>query len=371
MFRFGALAAGAALALAAVVATPAAAAPPPPCNNAPQITDPQGDGHHAPTDVVSAWLTEAGGRLQAVVKVAAATPAPEHDDAEIPAARYAFLYSIGPQLRYVRATVPRSGPATFDQGAYTGADFISAGATAGLVEPGVGTGGTVTIDVPAVPTGTPLIGLRVLTSDGSDFVDHAPGGASPTDSARGADYIVGSCAPAAPAATTTAVGLRAPKSVKGRKTVTVTGTVSPARAGVPVTITRTANGKRAETRATSAADGSFSARIAIGETSNLRAAAEGIGSPELTVTARSTVRIKVRRHKNGSATVTGTVNPKLPGRIQWLRTNAVKPSARTTTRSNGTFRLRLKSPRKGRYQVVFIPADERAERSTSNTGVIR
>ena len=69
--------------------------------------------------------------------------------------------------------------------------------------------------------------------------------------------------------------------------------------------------------------------------------------------------------------MTGTVNPKLPGRIQWLRSNAVTPSARTTTRSNGTFTLRLKKPKRGRYQVVFIPSNERAERSMSNTGVIR
>ena len=83
------------------------------------------------------------------------------------------------------------------------------------------------------------------------------------------------------------------------------------------------------------------------------------------------MQIKVRNRKDGSAIVTGTVDPKLPGRIQWLRSNAVTPSARTTTRSNGTFRLRLKQPKTGRYQVVFIPSDERAERSTSNTGVIR
>ena len=370
MFRSRVLATGAS-SLAAFAALPvatAAAVPPAPCNNAPQITDAAGDGHHTPTDVLSAWWSEANGRLQATIKVAAGNLVPEHGDA--PGAQYAFIYSVGPQPRYVRGTIPVSGPPAFDHGTYTGTEFVSAGATAGVVEPVAGTGGTITIDVPAIPAGTPLIGLRVLTSDGPDFVDHAPGGAAPNDSARGADYIVGSCnAPAA--LTTTSVQLAAPKTVKGRKTVTVSGKVVPARAGVPVTITRTANKKGADTRVTSAADGSFTARIAISETSALRAVAEGIGSPELTVTARSTVKIKVRRHKDGSATVTGTVNPKLPGRIQWLRSNAVKPSARTTTRSNGTFRLRLKAPRKGRYQVVFIPSDERAERSTSNTGVIR
>jgi hypothetical protein len=88
------------------------------------------------------------------------------------------------------------------------------------------------------------------------------------------------------------------------------------------------------------------------------------------VLVRSKVRIKVARRHDGSALVTGTVDPKLPGRVLWLRSNAVTPSARTVAR-NGKFRLRLGHPRHGRYQVVFIPSGARAERSTSNTGVTR
>jgi membrane-bound lytic murein transglycosylase B len=42
-----------------------------------------------------------------------------------------------------------------------------------------------------------------------------------------------------------------------------------------------------------------------------------------------------------------------------------------TTAQGGRFTLRLKHPRPGRYQAIFIPTGERAERSTSNTGVIR
>jgi hypothetical protein len=68
--------------------------------------------------------------------------------------------------------------------------------------------------------------------------------------------------------------------------------------------------------------------------------------------------------------VSGTTSPKLTGRILWLRSNAIRPSARTTAR-NGRFTLRIKNPRRGRYQAVYIPNDNRAERSTSNTGVIR
>jgi hypothetical protein len=218
----------------------------------------------------------------------------------------------------------------------------------------------------------------VLTYDGisggvPDWVDHAPGGTDPADPARGADYFAGSCATATPppgtTPTTTSVQLSAPKTVTGRKTVTITGKVLPARAGVPVTLTRQARAT-ATTQATTAADGTFSARVPIAETTRLRAVAENVGSSELTVTAHSRVRIKLKRAKDGAVTVTGTVDPKLPGKVLWLRSNAATPTARANTR-NGTFRLRLKHPRPGRYQAVVIPNGDRAERATSNTGVIR
>ena len=222
--------------------------------------------------------------------------------------------------------------------------------------------------------GAKLAGAYVLTYDGVNsgvptWVDHAPGGDQPTDPSVGADYIAGSCNPgraAPPSPRRPQIG--APAKVTGRKTVTVTGKVLPARAGVAVTLTRKAG--TATTTATTAADGSFSARVAIGETTKLRAVAEGIGSTELTVTAYTKVRIKVSSRRDGSAVVTGTVDPKLPGKVQWLRTNAVTPSARTTTR-DGKFTLRLKHPKPGRYQAVVIPTGKRAERATSNTGVIR
>ena len=103
---------------------------------------------------------------------------------------------------------------------------------------------------------------------------------------------------------------------------------------------------------------------------HVRAVAEGLGSQTLTVQMYSTVRIKVRRLRSGTVVVSGTTSPKLGGRILWLRTDAVRPSARTTAR-NGRFELRFKHPKRGRYQAVFIPSGDRAERSTSNTGVIR
>ena len=57
--------------------------------------------------------------------------------------------------------------------------------------------------------------------------------------------------------------------------MTVTGKVLPARAGVPVTITRTANKKTATTKRHQRRRRQLqAAQIAIGETSDLRAAAD-------------------------------------------------------------------------------------------------
>ena len=105
--------------------------------------------------------------------------------------------------------------------------------------------------------------------------------------------------------------------------------------------------------------------MAVGETTKLRASAAGIASRELTLTMRSKVRVEVARRRDGSAVVTGTTDPKLPGRVLWLRSNAVTPSARTGA-SDGRFRLTLRRPRRGRCQAVFIPSGARAERATSN-----
>jgi hypothetical protein len=302
------------------------------------------------------------------------------------------VFAVGGRTAYVRVNTPGpdhpTHPVTYDYGTYTSpGGFASAGATTGTVE--VATGGTATVDVPAATgavAGAKLSDPFVVTYDGisggvPDWVDHAPGGTDPGEASYGADYVVGSCGgettppggtpgPGTTASTAvTALQLDAPARVNGRRTVTIRGQVLPARAGVSVALTRTAH-STVVSHLTSGADGTFSARIAIGETTRLRAAAEGIGSRELTVTAATKVKIKVRRDSGGSAVVTGQVDPKLPGRVLWLRSNAVTPSAKTTTR-NGTFRLRLKHPRPGRYQAVVIPTGNRAERATSNTGVIR
>ncbi len=233
----------------------------------------------------------------------------------------------------------------------------------------------------------------MLTYDGitgadAHWVDRAPGGVTPDGTEFGADYVVGGCSPGAPnpgipgtpgtpsdpqPATgptgLSAISLKAPSKRTGSGQVQVTGRITPARAGVSVAIT--AQAKRSVTRqVTTGADGSFSLRVPVSETTRVRAVAEGLGSQTLTVQLYSKVRIKLRRTASGAVVVTGTTSPKLTGRILWLRTDDVRAGARTTAR-NGRFTLRLKHPKAGRYQAVYIPSGDRAERSTSNTGVIR
>jgi hypothetical protein len=359
--RFAALGA---LALTAILPTTARAAPPP-CDSSPQIIDASGDGHHPGTDVLAAWWSESSGHLQAVIQVRVGRFVAEHDDAEVNGSGFALVFSQAGVTRYVRANAPAqdhaSDPVTFDFGTYTSpGGFASAGATTGTAEPSAGAG-TVLLDVPGVSAGTLLTSPYVVTYDGinsgiPDWVDHAPGGIDPTEASFGADYVAGACG------ATASVELSAPSKVTGRKTVTVSGRVLPGRAGVSVVLTRSPG---TPLTLTSAADGTFSARVAIGETSRLRASAAGIASRELTVTMHAKVRIRVKGRR-----VTGTTDPPLPGRVLWLRSNAVTPSARATAR-NGKFRLTLRHPRRGRYQAVFIPSGKRAERATSNTGVIR
>ena len=168
------------------------AAPPGPCGGAAQIADPAGDGHHKNTDVTAAWLTESAGRLQAVVKVDFAVWEPAHEDSAD--AGVALLYSTGGQLRYVRATLLRGAPPVFDHGTWSEAGgFVSEGPTGGEVV--AGSGGTVTLDVPAAGV---LTQPFVLSYDGGEgaakhWVDRAPGATSPAGTEFGADYVIGSC----------------------------------------------------------------------------------------------------------------------------------------------------------------------------------
>jgi hypothetical protein len=240
----------------------------------------------------------------------------------------------------------------------------------------------------------------VLTHDGFDgsephWVDRAPGGTTPDGTEVGADYVVGSCGGAGGAGggsggagggaggaggsvagsgggggRTTSVLLGAPARLVGGGTAQVRGSIVPPRGGVPVDLTVTGRSslfRRAVTRP----DGTFSVSLPIGETTRVRAVAEGIGSQTKTVLVRSTVRIRMRKLRGGGVRVTGAVKPALPGRVLLVRTTSPTPSARKTLTRGSRFTFRLKKPRPGRYQAVFIPSRGRAERSTSNTGAIR
>lgn len=375
-------------------AVPAAgASPPAPCRGVPQIVDAKGDGHHRNTDVTAAWFAEAAGRLQAVIQVDQALWEPAHDDSD--AAGFVLLFRVGGTVRYVRAEATR-GPTRYDHGIWTRAGgFAPLGATTGTTT--TGTGGSVTIDVPAetgAVAGATLSGPFVLTYDGGSgadlhWVDRAPGGTGPDTTETGADYVVGSCVATGlplpptpdvqrgPGVVTTGLELQVRRRIVGGGTVAVSGRVLPGRSGLPVAVTARGTGKGTAARRSSVrrtvtrADGGWTVRVPLTQSSTVRAVVDGVGSRTATVTVRSTVRITgVQRLSGGRVVVRGRIAPRLPGRVLLLRTDAVR-ATKTVTPRNGRFVVRLDSPRSGRYQAIFIPSGERAERSTSNTRKIR
>ena len=251
---------------------------------------------------------------------------------------------------------------------------MSAGPTTGALAGGPG--GTATIDVPSqtgAVSGAVLANPFVLTYDGDGLIDRAPGGTTLDSTEYGASYRVGSCGggggPGGSALSVTSVQLRARSKLVGGGSVPVSGSIAPARGGVPIELsakTRSSVVKRLTTKA----DGTFATSVPVKETTELRAVAEGIGSQTRRVVVLSKVRIKVKRLRRGRVLIRGTVRPKLPGRVLLLRTTSAVPAARTVARK-GRFSFRFKNLRRGRYQAVFIPSKGRAERATSNKGVIR
>ena len=175
------------------------------------------------------------GPIQGVIKVKSGIWAPQHDDEDTNGSAYVLLFSHGGQTWFVRAFAPPAGPLVYDYGTYAGVNtFTSLGPTTGAVVSG--TGGRVTMDIPAATgatAGQVLANPYVLTYDGitggvPDWVDHAPGGTLPTDWARGADYTVGPCDTGGGA--TVAVQLTAPaKIVGGGKNATITGKALPGK----------------------------------------------------------------------------------------------------------------------------------------------
>jgi hypothetical protein len=371
----------------------AGAAAPSQCGGA--ISDVTGDGHHQREDIVSAYLGESNGKLQAVIKPLVGEFSPAHDDSET--AGFAFLFTAGGQVHYVRAEAPRPPAAiSYDYGIFNGGPgnrFTSQGTTTG--ETATGAGGSITIDIPAgtgaVP-GAVLTNTFAMTWDGTvddtptgepHWVDRGPGGTLPSEATFGADFVVGSCSGTTTTGTgttgtgtttgparVTAVSLKAtPKKFVGGGRVSVSGKVTPPMA-TPVDIAF--KGRRTTTaRVTSKPDGSFAVTGPVNEKLTVRATAGGIGSTTLSLAVQSTVKISISRTKNGGAKVSGQVKPILPGKVQLFRGSDFRSTAKTTTDSKGRFTITLKSPNPGKYQALFVPSGGRAERSNSNTGVIK
>jgi hypothetical protein len=379
------LAAALAAGLVILLAVPGnSLAAPQPCGGRAQITDAVGDGHHIETDVASAWFSQSAGRLQGVIRIVQATWLPAHEDSTY--AGYALLFTVGGQTWYVRGQAPQPGAGAiqYDYGTWSQAGgFVSTGLTTGEVVPG--SNGTLTLDIPAqtgAVSGAVLANPFVLTYDGvgptgPHWVDRAPGGAgdqAPAFGTFGADYVVGPCVvggggPGGGGSGVLAVELRSPAKRTGRGKVRIRGNVAPAAGGVTVELALDAT-KDSTRRLTTGPDGTFSTSVVIKETTRLRATAGGLRSQTLTVTMRSKTRIAIKRLRKGRVLVKGKVDPGLPGRVLLLRANAIKPIARTKTRK-GRFSFRFKRLRRGSYQAVFVPFKGRAERSTSNKGVIR
>src|SRR3954447_19867011 len=98
----------------------AAALPPAPCNNAPQITDASGDGHHPGTDVLAAWWSEASGHLQLTIRVRTGIWVAEHDDAEVDGSGFIAEFLAGDRTWFLRARAPAQDhaqdPVLYDYG---------------------------------------------------------------------------------------------------------------------------------------------------------------------------------------------------------------------------------------------------------------
>ena len=353
----------------------AMAAAPVACGGTAHIVDASGDGHHPNTDVVGGWFSESDEGLKAVIEVYQAVWEPVHDDSD--QAGFAMLFSVGGETRYVRAIAPPyPDPVRYDYGTWTRlGGFQSAGTTTGSVTTGFH--GYALIDVPpsvAGVSGGVIKSPFILTWDGVNsgephWVDRAPGGVSPDDGVeRGADFTVGSCT-STPHTVTEGVSLSVPTSVVGGGNVTVSGKVNPVRAGVNVRVQVSGRTSQVRDLVTSAL-GEYSTSLPISETSNVRAEADGISSGTRTVTVKSSVSLSVSRLSSTRWQFSGSFKPALPGHVLLLRTNAYMPTAAITT-ATGRFHFVLRKPAKARYQAVYIPFSNRAERSTSNQGVIK
>ena len=194
---------------------------------------------------------------------------PDHPPAN---GEWALLFEVGGLTRYVRVAGPEAGSAQFDHGTWTpGGGFVTAGPTAGALVGGPG--GTATIDVPSqtgAVSGAVLANPFVLTYDGDGLIDRAPGGTTLDSTEYGASYRVGSAARGGPgggALSVTSVQLRARSKLVGGGSVAVTGSIAPARGGVPVELSAKTRSSVVR-RLTTKADGTFAASIPVKETTS-------------------------------------------------------------------------------------------------------
>ena len=366
------LAALIASAVLTVLAVPAggnvALVPPEECDPGVVINDPVGDGHHRPTDVTAGWLSEANGNLQAVIQVELGNWDAEHDESQV-VAGYVFLFTKNGITRFVRLSVDEFFDDTYDYGTYNPANavdpFTKDGDTTGSIEPLVGTPnpgtGTAIINVPtSVANDTDLLTNNfMLTYDGllgagPTWVDVAPGGDLPNEAQPGPSFTVGSC---------TAVSIMGPASVKGAKTVNISGHVEPEADDTPVTITRQGLTTLVTTTQTDE-HGAYSVQVPVRETTKIRATANGIDSQTRTITVRSTVKISAVRLRNGKTRITGVTGPWLPGRVQLIKTTAFSPAASKQI-AGGKFSFPARRLSPGRWQVIYTPSGGRAVRSIS------
>jgi hypothetical protein len=333
------------------------AIPPVECNPAVVMEDLEGDGHHRSTDVLRAWFSEAnGGNLQAVIEVETGTWEPDHDNP--PAVQAAFLFTVNGDgvTRYVRMTGDANDQ-TWDYGTWTGGMFVTAGPTTGDLDVVTSGPAATWIDVPTsvADDGDVLTNTFVLTYDGADFVDHAPGATSPNAPERGPSFVVGECA---------GVGLNAPGTITGARRVTVSGQVIPAAQNVEVTITRGTPNATFTTMTDE--DGKFSIRMMVREKTTVVAEDEdGLTSLTRTIRVRSKVTIQATELANGKTRITGRTDPALPGRVQLFKTTAFVASI-TRQIDGGRFQLPAKNLSPGRYEVIYTPRNGRAIRDISN-----
>ncbi len=243
------------------------------------MPDANGDGHHIPTDVLRAWLSEANGPLQAVIEVKVGTWVPEHDDPVV-VAGYAFIFDHEGQTRYVRMSVDAADGVIFDYGTWS----LSPNST--FTQQGLTTGGRDTR-----PSARPRRGSRSRTRSSIRGKSSRTRSSSPTTGSSAGSPPTSTRRPAVCTRTTTARGPRLrrrlvrvhlhrrPREHQGREDGDDLGEHLSGRAERHVTITRTTvPGAVAVANTMTNASGNYSVQVRVRETTVVQATVNGIES---------------------------------------------------------------------------------------------